>query len=167
MYSQKGEARTQPGIEANGSDYGAATRSDAHVFPFVEPVTRPIFRGKIERLVAAEGGTVALGLHAGVVGIEAAPGGQTDGIVIVKLVDGRFELDCAEWRVRTDERSLPEAAVQIHLARMRLVVAGPLDTTELLQTAVAHTRVHRTQLAHFVPDTFRVRLTPIVAKTAR
>src|SRR2546430_659431 len=151
MHGQKSQARTQPGIEANGSDYGAAPRSDAHVFPFAEPVTHAIFRGKIERLVAAEGGAVALGLHACVIRIEAAPGGQTDGIVFVKLVDGQFELDCAERRARTDERSVPEAAVQIHLARMRLVGAGPLDTTELLQTAVAHTRVHWTPLAHFRP----------------
>src|SRR5580704_18302214 len=107
MHGQKGEARTQPGIEANGSNYGAAARTDAHVLPFAEPVTRAIFWGKIERLTAAERGTVALGLNAGVVGIEAAPGGQTDGIVFVELVHGRLELDCAEWCTRTDERSLP------------------------------------------------------------
>src|SRR5207302_2492277 len=78
---------------------------------------------------------------------------------------GGGELDCDERRTRTDERSLPETAVKIHLARMRLVVAGLLDTTELLQTAVAHARVHRTKLAHFVPDAFRVRLAPIMAET--
>src|SRR5205085_9370748 len=129
------------------------------------PVTRAIFRGKIERLAPPQGGTVALGLRAGVVGIETAPGGQTDGIVFIELVDWRFELDYAEWRARTDERRLPEAAVQIHLAGMRLVIAGPLNSTEILQAAVAHTRVHRTELTHFVPDAFRVRLAPIVAET--
>src|SRR5882724_8314206 len=105
MHSQKGQARTQPGIEAHGSNHGAAPRSNAHILPFVEPVSRAIFRGKIERLVTAQRGAVALGLHAGVVGIEASPGGPTNGIVFVELIDGRFELNCAEWRARTDERS--------------------------------------------------------------
>src|SRR2546423_3249582 len=131
MHGQKGQARTQSGIEANGSDYGAAARSDAHVLPFAEPVMCAIFRGKIQRLAAAEGGTVALGLHAGVIGIEASPGGQSDRIMFVELVDGGFELDCAKWRARTDERSLPEAAVQIHLALMILVLAWALGTADV------------------------------------
>src|ERR1700730_2268445 len=48
---------------------------------------------------------------------------------------------------------------------MRFVIAGPLDAAELLQSAVAHPRVHRTELAHFVPDAFRIRFTPIVPET--
>src|SRR5258707_8903640 len=49
---------------------------------------------------------------------------------------------------------------------MRFVIAGPLDSPQLFQAAVAHASVHGTELAYLVPDTFRVWCTPIMAEAA-
>src|SRR5579863_2842970 len=49
---------------------------------------------------------------------------------------------------------------------MRFVVAGPLDSTEFFQPAIAHPGMHRTQSAHFVPDSFGARRSPFMAEAA-
>ncbi len=56
-------------------------------------------------------------------------------------LDGRVVLDRMEGDSRAIERSLPEPAVQEQLARMVLVIAGPLEPVLGLQAGVAHPRV--------------------------
>src|SRR5215470_20290213 len=68
---------------------------------------------------------------------------------------------------RADQRLVPQAAVQIHLSRMRFVIAWPLDSAELFEPPVAHTRVHWAQTAQFIPERFRVGFAPVVTKPPR
>src|SRR5439155_5638970 len=99
--------------------------------------------------------------------IEASPGGQANGIIFVEPVDGRLEFHHAERRARADLRFLPQAAMQIHLTRMRFVVARPLNAFEFLEAPITHARMHRTEPADFVPNAFRSWLAPVVAQTTR
>src|SRR5712692_10320763 len=92
---------------------------------------------------------------------------QPDRILLIQFVNRRFKFHRMEWRARTDQRFLPKPAVQIHFARMRFVVAGPVNPAKLLEPAVTHARVHWAQLPHFVPNSFSVRLTPLVPESAR
>src|SRR5262249_47238119 len=125
---------------------------------------RAIFRREIDRLAAAQRRAVTRGLHAGIVGIETPPGGQANRIVCVDRVDRRNELHYTERRPGADQGILPESAVKIHFAGMRFIVTRPLYTLQLFQTAIAHARVHGAEPADFVPDSLRLRRSPIMAE---
>src|SRR5947207_110748 len=90
MDRHEGQAGPQTGIEPHGSEHRAAPRADAHSVPLAESIARGVFRREINRLAAAQRRTVTRGLYAGIVGIEASPGGQANGIVFVEPVNRRF-----------------------------------------------------------------------------
>src|SRR5207245_3427357 len=50
--------------------------------------------------------------------------------------------------------------------RVLLVPARPLDAAELLQTRIAHPRVHRRKRTDLVPDLLGRRVAPVVAQPA-
>src|SRR5579862_2588319 len=52
-------------------------------------------------------------------------------------------------------------------AGMVLVIAGPVDSTELLETRVTHAGVPRGERAALVPSELRAVLRPLVAEPAR
>src|SRR5215471_7103702 len=125
-----------------------------------------VLRRKIQGLFAAQRRGITLSLYPGVERIEPAAGGKADGILRVKLVDRRFIFNNVKWRARSDQRIGPQTAMQIHFAGMGLVITGPLDSAQLLESFVTHAGVHGAQLAQFVPDAFSVGRTPIVPKPA-
>src|SRR5579872_6194708 len=88
--------------------------------------------------MAAKRGGIALGLNSGIEGIQAPPGGEPEGVLLIQAVYRRLELYRGEWRARTNQRIMPQPAVQIHFTGMRFVIAGPLDAAQFLQPPVAH-----------------------------
>src|SRR5436190_607609 len=54
--------------------------------------------------------------------------------------------------------------MQVELAGMRFVVAGPLNAVHRFQALVAHPAVHGAQGAHLVPDALGNRRSPIAAQ---
>src|SRR5579872_6863261 len=117
--------------------------------------------------MAAKRGGIALGLNSGIEGIQAPPGGEPEGVLLIQAVYRRLDLYRGEWRARTNQRIMPQPAVQIHFTGMRFVIAGPLDAAQFLQPPVAHAAVHRAQRAQLVPYGFGVWLAPVMAKTPR
>ena len=144
MKRQKSKPGPEPGVEANGRYHRAAARADANSLSFAKVVERSIFGREIERFVAAQRRSIASGLHSGVVGIEAAAGGEADRILLVQLIYRRFKFRRAERCAGAEHWSLPQAAVEIQFARMGFVVAWPLDAAELFEARVTHARVHGT-----------------------
>src|SRR5207245_9562828 len=68
---------------------------------------------------------------------------------------------------RPANRPLPQTAVEEELARVVVVVARPLKPAVLLETRVAHARVHRREPAHLVPDRLGVRPAPVATHAFR
>ncbi len=95
-----------------------------------------------------------------------AAGGQADGEIGGQLVDRRIVIHAGERCPRPDDGALPQPPVQIELAGMRLVVAGPLETARLLQPGVRHPLVHGRQLAQLVPQLLGRRIAEVAAHAA-
>src|SRR5262249_19324362 len=149
---QKSQAAAKSSIKPNRGDHGAATRSNAHFFAFAKVIPLSVLRRKFQGLLAPERRGVLSRLHASVERIQAAAGGEADGVFVGKGIDGRLKFDRTERRAWSDKGGSPQAAMQKHFAGMRLVVARPLNPAELFEPLVAHPSMHGTQLAQFVPD---------------
>src|SRR5439155_19862648 len=86
---------------------------------------------------------------------------------LVQSVDGRFKLNHAERSSWPDNGLLPPPAVKEKFARMRFIVARPLDPTQSFQPGVAHPGVHWAQTSDFIPDVLRTGIAPIVSQYPR
>ena len=129
----------------------AAPRDHADALAFGQAEPLGVLGADVERLAAPQRRRVAAGLDAGVVRVEPAPGREADREVVVELVDGRVVVDRDERDAIARDRVLPEAAVEEQLARVVLVVARPLQPTELLQPLVRHAGMDRRQRSDLVP----------------
>ncbi len=61
------------------------------MFTFPQLVVLTVFRRNIQRFFAPQRRRIHPGLHAGIVIVEPAAGGQANGILLVKLVHWRLE----------------------------------------------------------------------------
>src|SRR6185437_16657209 len=123
-----------------------------------------VLGGELERLAAVERRAVEVRLHAGVVGLEPAAGGQADGELGVERLDRRVVLHDGERGGWALERLGPESAVQERRAGMVLRGARPLDAAELLEPLEGHPRVHRAERTALVPGGLRRDFTPVIAQ---
>src|ERR1041384_4165734 len=167
MQGHESQARAQSGVEPHRCDYRAATRTHTHFFAFAQVVLPRIFRRQIDRFATAQRRSIHTALDACVVGVETAARGKANGILLIELIDGRLLLYTVERSERSDQRLVPEPSVKKHFPGMRLVIAGPLYAAELFQSLITHARIHRAELAKFIPDTFRVRAAPIMSEPSR
>src|SRR6478672_5993673 len=62
---------------------------------------------------------------------------------------------------------MPQPAMQKDFSRMLLVVTRPLDSAQRFQPRITHAGIHGTERSQFVPDTFCLRLTPVMPQTTR
>src|SRR5579864_4877166 len=123
MKRQKSKTWPQPWVKSNRSHDRATARTDTHSLAFAKVVAGSIFGRKIESFVAAQWRRVARGLHSGVVRVEATACREPDRVLLVQLIHRRLEFHGAERRARPKHWSLPQAAMEKHLPRMRFVVA--------------------------------------------
>ena len=117
---------------------GAAARRDAHDLALLEQHALGVLGRDVERLAAVQRRAVAVGLHARVVRLEPAAGGQPHRVLGVERLERRLVLDRRERRRLALERLGPEARVQERRAGALLVRARPLDAAERLELLVAH-----------------------------
>ena len=89
----EGQPGPQRGIGAHADLDLSAPRHDADTLTFGEAQPRHVLGRHVEALAAPQRRGVAGRLDAGVVGVEATPGGQADGVVLAEAVDGRVVLD--------------------------------------------------------------------------
>src|SRR5579864_6923045 len=142
MQSQESKPGPQRRVEVNRGDHRAPARTDSNLFSFTQVVERSVFGRKIESFFAPQGRRIVRGLDARVVGIKAAAGGEPNRVLRVQRVHWRLKFHDTKRGKGTQNRPLPEAAVEKQLARMRFVVAGPLDSIQRLKTLVTHARMH-------------------------
>ena len=167
MHRKKCQAGPQAGVKPHRREHRATAGTDAHLFSFADLVALAVFERKVQCRRAAQRRREAPALLSGVVRIQVPPRRQADGIFLVQLIHRRLEFDDAERGARANQRFAPQPAVQIEFARMRLIVAGPLNAAEFLKTLVTHARMHRTQRTQLVPNRLRIRFAPIAAKPLR